>query len=103
MNEKVEAWLVSLNILLVVAVAYLAAWRGKHKAVQRSGFVVVAAIAGAAALWAACSAVGLPGDLSIPGISVWEIILAEVVTWSIALGLGLFAIKTTRSRLGVGQ
>lgn len=94
MNEELEPLAILFGIFVVVVVAYLAAWRSKGKRVQKSGSVVVAAIAGLAALAVVAFAIQGLRAFSNPLIPLWQTFLAETIAFAIAVGLGLFAVKS---------
>ena len=95
-REKFQPLAILVSILVVVVVAYLAAWKSRSKIAQRAGSLMVGAIAGCAAFVAAVFAINALPDFSSHLEPLWETVLGEAIMISIAVGLGLFAIRSLR-------
>ena len=86
--------LLLLAIGIVVVLAYLAAWRSAGKRTRKVGSVVTAWIAGLAALIAFSFAVTGLRTFFDHEIPIWQTLVGEGILWAIAIGLGVFAIRS---------
>jgi glucan phosphoethanolaminetransferase (alkaline phosphatase superfamily) len=92
--EKSTEWLILISVVVVVAVAYILAWRGKRLAIRRTASVVVAAICTVAAL-VATMGYGIPAlqDLFDTKGPVRDAVIANIIIWIICLGAWVTALR----------
>jgi hypothetical protein len=92
--EKSTEWLILISVGVVVAVAYILAWRGKQVPIRRTGSVVVAAICTVAALVATMGYV-IPAlqDLFDRKAPARDGLIVNIVIWIICVGAWVTAVR----------
>ena len=90
--------LILLAIGVVVVLAYLAAWRSAGKHTRKAGSALIGGIAGVGALIALSFAFAGLRTLFNHETPIWQTLLGEGTSWAIAVGLGVFAIRSIETR-----
>jgi predicted membrane-bound spermidine synthase len=92
--EKSTEWLILISVVVVVAVSYILAWRGKQVAIRRIASVVIAAICTVAAL-VATMGYGIPAlqDLLDSKAPVQDAVIANIIIWIICIGAWVTAVR----------
>jgi hypothetical protein len=93
MNEKVQAWLILIALVCVVAGAYLVAWRGRTSAYRRGASWIVALVSGLAGLVTTSGVIEGLEDFHNPEVSIWTVLIGTLIMLALTIGAWVMAIR----------
>ncbi len=94
MTEKGETWSILITLIILLASAYLLAWRGKRLTLRRAASLLVAITSGLVA-YVGTMAYAIPAvnDLHNRAVPLIKAVIGNLMIWAICLGAWFITIK----------